>query len=163
MLRIIMVCVAALAVCRPLWAETSCSVEVNYAWKRGGKEEQKVMWGLFAAKGGDEAAAKSKLEALVNKERGKARERCLREHENLAGCISSKFSAKADIIRSLSFTGRKALETAIASDCQAAQGICGDAASSEPKCAEVKTAEEAKGKAEEKGKEPPPEAKKKKK
>ena len=126
------------------FAEHLCRASVSYAWQRE-KDTTKIM--VFAsrveAKGIDEAAAKAALEARAERDKTKAAEQCVREHENQAGCIAAKVNFMATALSSLTFSARKMLEESIAADCKAQQGRCSGPELSEPKCSEIVVATKA--------------------
>lgn len=137
-------------------AEFLCRSNVSYSWQRD-KEMTKIMVfvGSFEAKGADEAAAKAALAERVDREKPKGSEMCLKEHENLTGCIASKISSLSTTMPGLTFSARKLLEDSIGADCKLQQGKCAETVSSDPVCVEkvVSGAGEGKDQGKEGGKE----------
>ena len=124
-------------------AEFGCRSELSYKWKRAGESSQeKVVWGVFRSVGVDEATAKVKLSLRLEEEKAAARTACLKEHENLAGCFSVKFSAMGPSMQSLDFASRKSLNEAITSDCNKQQGACSAPESTDPICEAILTSGE---------------------
>jgi hypothetical protein len=85
----------------------------------------------------DEAGAKAALSVELHRQKGRASERCKREHESFGECLATKLSVKASVLNSLSFSSREQLEKALMAECQAQQGQCLGVESSEPVCREV--------------------------
>ncbi len=136
-------------------AQAVCSSEVTYKWKKAESEESTIHWSLLEQAAVDEASARGKLSAFVVREKKRASEACRELHENLTGCISSKYGSAKDQMASMDFTLRKDLEGAIAADCKQQQGKCREISASEPKCVDKgkEAAAADAGKKEEKGKE----------
>jgi len=114
-------------------ADVTCRASVSYKWEKGDAENS-THWRDLRAVAKDEEAAKRSLAELTNIEKTRAAQGCVVQHENLSGCISTKFSTTSPTYHSLSFAARKALEDAITKDCAAVQGSCGAAQASEPQC-----------------------------
>lgn len=135
-------------------AEFSCKSTISYKWKKSkGDEGAEIMFAAIERRGADEAKAKSLLNGALDKIKADAFESCKKEHEDLASCISNKYTSYGSTLHSLGFGARKALEDAIASDCAAQEGSCLPPVSGEPKCEEVASADAGKeGKKDEKGK-----------
>lgn len=127
-------------------AEFLCKSSVSYKWKKAkGEEEVEVAFQLIERSGTDEAKAKLALNGAVDRAKGEAFEACKKDHEDLASCISNKYSAYGSTLRSLGFGARKALEDAITSDCTAQEGRCLVTSAADPKCEEIVAAEPEKG------------------
>ncbi len=125
----------------PATAEFACSGSVSYHWKKEKDEKpSEVHWRSLSAVGKDEDLAKRALFEAQALEKNKALKACATEHENVAGCVSSKFSSNAHTYNALSFSARKALEDAITKDCAVSQGICLEAKASDPTCKELAAA-----------------------
>lgn len=109
----------------------------------------------------DEEGAKASLVVEVNRQKGRASERCKRDHESFGDCLATKLSTKAGVLNSLGFSTRSQLEQALTRECQTQQGTCLGVDSSEPVCREVTPAPDtgAKGKGAEAGKKEDPKAK----
>jgi hypothetical protein len=127
-------------------AEFVCKSEVKYHWKKvdGEEEESKpneVIFALLEARGEAEAEAKAKVEEQVLRHSARATAHCSKQHENLSGCIATKFSAQQAVLDRLGFSARKKLEEAITLDCQTRMGVCQKVEASEVKCTEVSTEE----------------------
>ncbi|MCB0331883.1 MAG: hypothetical protein KDD55_00220 [Bdellovibrionales bacterium] len=132
----------------PAYGEFLCRADTSYSWAKettvipaGEKEtptitrnEMKVFWTSSEATGEDEEKAKSALMMKLESEREKARESCKKEHENVAFCIASKFSAMKSVLQQLDFEARRTLRDSIANDCTSQQGHCQEAVSGEPAC-----------------------------
>lgn len=128
----------------------SCRSEIRYSWKASpeagnltpapqqGASDAKDIEISFAmveaSAKTNEADAKKALLQRVSAERANASNRCRHEHENLAGCISTKYTSMASILNALSFAARGELEKAIAEDCGKQTGRCVSTTSSEPEC-----------------------------
>ena len=125
---------------RPIYAEFVCASEVSYKWKKGEKESS-VSVSRIERRGADEAAGKAALEESLSREKSDALDECRKQHENMAGCMSAKFTSNSDALRSMSFPARKQLEEAVGADCKEGQGSCTEAATSEAVCREIKKAE----------------------
>lgn len=118
-------------------AEVICETEISYKWKPAGAEvAQNVSVSRVVRRGADEAAAKLELGNAVLRESHSVRAQCRRAHENMASCLSSKYSAAQRSLDTTSFSARKAIEEAIAADCASQQGACAEVVNSEPKCVE---------------------------
>lgn len=118
---------------------------------------QEIPFGMVEATGADEKATRAALTLNAARARTRAREACLKQFENVAGCIASKYEANSATLRNLDFATRKALQVAIVTDCEKRQGTCLEPAASEPACAElpkevVPTPVEAEAKDDKKGK-----------
>lgn len=87
--------------------------------------------------GADEAGAKAVLSVELHRQKGRASERCKREHESFGECLATKLSVKASVLNSLSFSSREQLEKALMAECQTQQGQCLGVESTEPVCREV--------------------------
>ena len=121
------------------FAEFSCKSEVIYKWKPGEEEEViEESWIKLEKKGGAEAEVKKSIEADIKRETEKASNTCKRKHENIAGCISSKYSSMQNVISEMSFTARRSLEEAMTEDCKQSQGKCMGASAKEIHCEEEK-------------------------
>jgi len=151
-----------------LEAEFVCRSDVSYKWARvsknetggsasptagdakgstgasGSKEQAESLIVRFTAierVGKDEAEAKRVLEAEVGRQKVRASEICLREHEAFGACVATKLSTKSSVLNSLSFSARSELEKALTAECQGQQGRCLGVDVSEPACREVVSAE----------------------
>ena len=102
----------------------------------------RVYWLAIDAAAADEAAAKERLAEARSREGVRALDVCRNEHENLTSCVTKKFAASAGVMGSLSFTARRAMETAVTLDCGAQQGKCQDLVAGEPQCIEKGKKEE---------------------
>ena len=128
------------------FAEFSCSQEVTYKWSRGegeSKIESTIHWGTYKSSGADEASVKEQLEPFVTRERKRASEACRDLHENLSGCIATKYAVHQAEFRGMEFSSRKVLQQAIEQDCKEQQGKCLEIAAGEQKCSEIKKADDA--------------------
>ncbi|MCO6429471.1 MAG: hypothetical protein J5J00_01325 [Deltaproteobacteria bacterium] len=141
-------------------ADFICRTEVAYRWKRsesapakpesdetpaaspssseGEASPQEVFWRAVETSGAEEEAVRAKLTEAANQEKLPALEACRREHQNLSGCIASKYQGLAGSFTSLGFSARKALEEAVIQDCTKQQGECLEAVAKEIKCVEKK-------------------------
>ena len=116
-------------------AETTCRGGVVYRWKPTGSETpQDVALRSLEAKGADEAAAKAALQQQVAGLTREAQEECRRAHENLAGCMASKYAALAHSLQAASFAARKSMEEAIGADCKKLQGACVEVTAKDEGC-----------------------------
>ena len=132
----------SLAVCSVAQAEFHCKSVLHYKWKSDDGHEKQVHWLQVEHTGAEEKVVVGELEAEINIEKENARVACVKNHENLTGCVASKFSQQASVFRGLSFNARKALEDAIATDCKRMQGTCMTVESTDPVCVENKSEEE---------------------
>lgn len=125
---------------------TVCRSEVRYTWKPSGDAAESqgldISYAIVETRGESEAEAKAALSRRIASERSAASNRCRHTHENLAGCISTKYASMTSILNALSFSARGELEKAIAQDCGKQTGRCISTASSEPECSTEETAEE---------------------
>ncbi len=145
-----------------LSAEFLCRADTSYSWikektaiapsdgktempPKVSRNEMKVFWTSSEARGEDEEKAKAALMNKLEAEREKARESCKKEHENVAFCIASKFSAMKSVLQQLDFEARRTLRDSIASDCAAQQGLCQEAVSTDPTCKNLTPAVEGEG------------------
>lgn len=122
----------------------TCRSEIKYTWKATKEasltpvaepKEIEITFGLVEASAKtSEADAKKALLQRVSAERATASNRCRHEHENLAGCISTKYTSMASILNALSFSARGELEKAIAEDCGKQTGRCTSTSNTEPEC-----------------------------
>ncbi len=124
-----------------------CRSEVRYTWKPTGDAKDSpgldVSYAIVEARGDSEEEAKVALSRRVAGERSAASNRCRHTHENLAGCISTKYASMTSILNALSFGARGELEKAIAQDCGKQTGRCLTTASSEPECSKEEIIAEA--------------------
>lgn len=124
-------------------AEFVCQSEVNYKWKSETAEaEYEIFWTSLERNGADEKGSLSSLANAIAREKQKARKDCKKEHENLTGCIASKFDSMLSVFPKLSFSARKSLEEAITSDCTAQQGKCTEVTSTKAECVNLNPEEE---------------------
>ncbi|NLF25622.1 MAG: hypothetical protein GX589_08220 [Deltaproteobacteria bacterium] len=138
----------------PGLADFSCVASVSYQWKKEGGEPQSVFFINVAGNAADMEAAKVQVSRLADSEKVRARDACMRQHENLSGCISAKFAAESSLLAKLGFSARKSLEEAINADCKSQQGQCLEPVVSEIKCLQTEEAkEEGQDQASKKGKE----------
>lgn len=124
--------------------------------------EVTVYLAVVEGKGADEAAAKSVVQRESGRQVERVREECRVRHENVGGCIASKFQTNAAVLRGLGFQARKALEEALQADCEAQRGICRKSEVAAPVCQEIvaKVVETAAPEGDAKGKEDKKKAKK---
>jgi hypothetical protein len=117
------------------FGEVICSSDLSYKWTRKeGSDPESVYWKTFEARGAVEDDVKRGLGSVIDDYRSRALEMCKKEHENLSGCVSTKYTALANTLQQASFSARKSLEFAIAQDCQRQTGICGLVEAGEYKC-----------------------------
>jgi len=151
-------------------AEFKCGAEVSYKWKslsssqqasapleaEGTKvaaestpsaesvntssSERSVFWTGVEQKAATEEEGKTAVTKLALMHRAAADKACISQHENLAGCIASKYNSISASLTNLSFQARKSMDEAIASDCKNQQGKCLGTNLSEVKCSEIVTA-----------------------
>jgi hypothetical protein len=155
-------------------ADFRCKVDVGYKWVKSpvtapdatpaattpspGPESQ-VRFAFLEKTGPDEKTARDALIVEANRAKAKASEACRRDHENMAGCLATKFTIQGAMLGRLSFSAQKRLEDAIEEDCRSQVGTCASVSSSEPVCEQVGQAEptpaapEEAGKGDKKGKE----------
>jgi hypothetical protein len=131
---------------------TICRSEIRYTWKAAGEDSTPldVSYAIVETQAESEAAAKAELSRKIAAERSAASNRCRHTHENLAGCISTKYASMTSILNALSFSARGELEKAIAQDCGKQTGRCISTASSEPECSTKANTEEKTAETEEK-------------
>lgn len=142
------------------FSQTTCRAEVKFSWKKVGEETaNEVIWGIAEAQDKTEEDAKAALGEQIIRSKLKAGQICRKNHENLSGCVATKYSTMASVMQRLGFAARKALEKAIAADCAAQQGTCKGTSTSEPICTTEKVEpeegeedEEDEGKGKKKGK-----------
>lgn len=142
-------------------AEFLCRGEVTYKWIKNPPPAEKtipvvgatsspppeitpveipplnVFWTSIEQKGATEDDGKAQVTKLSLQERASAEKTCVSQHENLSGCIASKFDSLSSTLATLSFSARKAMEEAISKDCSGQLGKCQGSALSEIKCVEV--------------------------
>jgi hypothetical protein len=112
-----------------------CRSNVSFEWKRDGEQElQKEFFVTAARSAPDEARARGELALAVRQLEQEAMNACRSSHENMSGCIGSKFANLSDLFRTLSFDARTKMQNAIEADCKIAQGLCHTASSSEVQC-----------------------------
>lgn len=130
----------------------TCRSEVKYLWKPGAQpssavgvsktteptpaasEGIEVSFGMVETRARGEADAKTTILQRIAQEKTTALNRCRHAHENLAGCISTKYASMSSILNALSFTARSELEKAINEDCTKQSGRCISATNSDPEC-----------------------------
>lgn len=100
-------------------------------------KETTIYLQIAEARGENEAKAKAALQKASTRQLEKMREECRERHENIGGCIGSKYEKSAAVLRTLGFAARKALEEALQSDCEAQRGRCKKVEATEPVCAEI--------------------------
>lgn len=132
------------------YAEANCSSVLSFTVEREDKSLNEVFFVELRAQGTDEVTTKARLESEILKTKGRAIERCKSQYENFASCLQTKLISSGSVLQTASFSARKTLEEALASDCRKQQGNCKDAKSSEVKCVliEPTLAPDAKGAAE---------------
>lgn len=136
-------------------AEHECRTDMEYIWMKLSdtgelsKDEVKVFWTVKKSMAETEELAKKRLHEMVQAEKTLAREACRKQHENLSGCIASKFQAMKAVLRQLDFTSRKTLEESVEKDCKAQSGVCKEVVVGDVKCLDMTPTDEDK-KAEEK-------------
>jgi hypothetical protein len=137
-------------------ADVRCRVDVSYKWAKSpptdtgatpsaapatpGPESQ-IRFAFLEKTAADEKVAKEALMAEVNRAKARASESCRRDHENLAGCVATKFAVQGGVLGRLSFSAQKRLEAAIEADCRSQVGTCTEILSSDPVCEQVGTVE----------------------
>ncbi len=142
-------------------AEFVCRSEVSYSWVRVAASERegapqgtpavvagtpvpeqlKVRFIELERAGKDEGAAKAALEAEVGRQKVRASEVCLRQHEALGSCVAIKLSSNGSILNALGFSARAELEKALTAECRAQQGRCLGVEAATPTCREVVSAQ----------------------
>lgn len=142
-------------------AEASCETSITYKWQKSPEEVFEVFWLKIKTNEASEDEAKKKIEALIDKQKIRAMVECRRQHENLSGCIGTKYESATAILSRMGFTAREELEKAIGEDCRAVQGRCDSVHASEVKC-EVEAVAHEEGEGEEKKEEKGKKKKKKK-
>ena len=117
-------------------ASFNCAVSIMYKWqpKEGKKKSLEVEVSKLDVKAASEGKGKAYLEKKLSRAKTAAMEQCRKDHENVAGCVASKFKMMASVLRRMPFSARSSLETAINEDCKAAQGSCQSAEAGEIKC-----------------------------
>jgi hypothetical protein len=119
---------------QPVLAEFRCSAEVKYRWKKTEGPERASFWATVERRAADEKKAKELTRAFADRERSRAAEACIRQHQNQSGCISSKLASFQETIQALPFTARAKIEESVIADCELAVGSCTGVDVSEPKC-----------------------------
>ncbi len=149
-------------------AEFACRADVSYKWVRTDKNETTagvpspagagktpptppgvaqqaeplvVRFSGIERIGKDEAEAKRVLESEVSRQKVRASEICLRDHEAFGACVATKLSTKSSVLNSLSFSARAELEKALTAECQGQQGRCLGVEVSEAACRELVSAQ----------------------
>ena len=125
-------------------AEFICSADVHYKWRRASssenttngesQNEHTVYWTSIEKQAATEEAAKEMVHKVSLAERGNAERACSTTHQNLSGCIASKYSSLSSSVNSLGFAARKSIEEAIDADCKLQQGKCSGSVVSEINC-----------------------------
>jgi len=145
-----------------LSAQVRCKADVHYSWKKktegqnktaAGSEEQegrRLLFSTIEVEEETEEAGQLKIQSLLSKEAYRAREECLRRHENLSGCIAGKFQALSVTMQQLDFEARREIQKSIRQDCNNQQGECLKAFWDEISCVAVGDQEAEEGE-EEKG------------
>lgn len=138
-----------------LHAEFRCQADVSYVWKKtppvleeGEKQQmsdeqeepKRLVFSQPFSEAETEEKARAKLESLVLRERGKAREACRREHENVSHCIGSKLESMRGVLDRSGFSVRQRLEESIQTDCEQKRGLCQKTEVSEYVCEETAAA-----------------------
>lgn len=153
---------------RAVLAEFACRSDVSYKWVRtdknetiagspsaagagkalptpaGGGQQAEPLVVRFSGierVGKDEAEAKRVLESEVSRQKVRASEICLRDHEAFGACVATKLSTKSSVLNSLSFSARAELEKALTEECQGQQGRCLGVEVSEAVCRELVSAQ----------------------
>jgi hypothetical protein len=139
-----------------LLGEFICTAEISYKWARNEKKSVEakvtpsptpqaenpadsslsVFWTNIEKSAATEEEAKKFVNKVSLQEKASAEKDCVSQHENLSGCIASKFESLSATMSRLSFSARKSMEEAIHQDCSSQQGKCLGAAISEIKCSE---------------------------
>lgn len=113
------------------------STAVQNAQDKSDPEPSIVRFATVERRGRDEVEAKSALQIEVNRQKGRASDKCRQDHENFGQCLATKLSVKSSVLNSLSFSARAQLEKALTEECQIQLGTCLNVASTEPACREI--------------------------
>ncbi len=126
-----------LAFCFDASSEFICDSKVTYKWMQG--EEPKEVFHMALTKTGiDQEEATTALNKILLTEEKRALSECKEIHENLSNCLSARLLSTSNARRTGSFETRKALEEAIAKDCERQTGTCLESKSSAIECREIK-------------------------
>ena len=121
----------------PVQAEFRCNAEVRYRWKKAEGPEVTSFWATVERRAATEKEAMELTKAFADRERSRAAEGCMRQHQNQSGCISSKMSSFHETMQALPFSARSKIEESIVADCALAVGSCTGVDVSEPKCEDL--------------------------
>ena len=119
------------------FAEFRCTSEVKYRWKKTEGPEVSSFWATVQQRGATEKEAREATKGFADRERGRARDACVRQHQNLSGCITSKMASYQEAMQNLPFSARAKIEESIVSDCERSLGNCVGVDVSEPACEDL--------------------------
>ena len=87
----------------PVVAEVGCSADLRYSWKRASDGvESKTLFRRIEAVGTDEAVAKQQLQEAIVKEGPRALSNCRERHENITGCVATRFAQHQSTLAGMS-------------------------------------------------------------
>jgi hypothetical protein len=106
--------------------EFRCSAEIKYRWHKDkdATEPLVTFWATAEKRGDTEDSTRDMLGKTIDRERVQAAEACIRRHQNMSGCISSKIAAYGELMQGMTFSARKKIEDSIATDCEKDLGFC---------------------------------------
>lgn len=121
-------------------AETVCEADVFYSWKRlppppapgataaaaaaSPFEPEEVFFQKIIKRGTAKEALEAEVKSNAPSVEGKAREACVRLHENAGLCVADAVSLLGGAFSSLDFETRRVVRDRVVGDCAATSGQC---------------------------------------
>lgn len=123
------------AVPRGAFAQVTCRATVEYLVTRAEEEKpETIVYSQEEASGDDEDRVREALTRKVILVQQEAIKSCKDRHENLSGCVASKYAAVGGLLQQMQFSARAQLQSAIESDCKKQLGRCELGNAPELKC-----------------------------
>jgi hypothetical protein len=93
---------------------------------RGEEEKpETIVYSQEEASGDEEERVRQALSRKVILTQQEALKLCKDRHENLSGCVASKYTALGGLLQQMQFSARAQLQSAIEADCKKQLGRCG--------------------------------------
>lgn len=116
-------------------AQVVCQAEVGYEVKRVDLENPEVVVvRREEARGEVEEVVRQALSRKLVLSSREALDACREQHENLSGCVASKYASLGTLLQQMQFAARTKLQDAIESDCKSRMGTCAPGKAPEITC-----------------------------
>ncbi len=114
-----------LSAAREARAQVTCRAEVRYEVTRAEQESpEKIVFRQEEARGDSEELVREALSKKLILSTRDAMQACREQHENLSGCVASKYTSLGSLMQQMPFAARTKLQEAIEVDCKARMGTC---------------------------------------